>query len=240
MKILVIADIHGEMGALSAFLSGFNEKVDLVVCPGDFTNMYNTPPQFAQIDMAELILQQLIAMGPPLLCVPGNHDLYETTEVLEEYGVSLQDSAKAVGGMTFIGWGGALTPFRTNIEPTEEETKAALAKLANGAKPPLVLVVHNPPHNTKLDKIKEGDHVGSKAIREFITSNKPLLCISAHIQEAFGEDKIGDTTLFYPGALSEGRYGLVEIDPKTKSVKIELREFKLPKKKTEIDAGELF
>jgi len=79
-----------------------------------------------------------------------------------------------------------------------------------------ILVTHNPPFGTKLDKVETGEHVGSKVIREFIEKEKPLLAISAHIHEAGGIDKIGKTTIFYPGVAYEGYYGLVEVGDEIK------------------------
>jgi len=88
-----------------------------------------------------------------------------------------------------------------------------------------VLVAHNPPKNTKVDTTIMKKHVGSESIRKFIEKRQPILVISAHIHEARAVDKIGKSTLFYPGALFEGYYGIVEI--KGKDVKCESRKIKI-------------
>jgi len=85
-----------------------------------------------------------------------------------------------------------------------------------------ILITHNPPFGTNLDRTETGEHVGSKAVREFIEKNKPILAISAHIHEAGGIDKLGDTVLFYPGVAYEGKYGLVSIN---KEIKCEIKKF---------------
>lgn len=210
MKILVLADIHGERKALSKVINGVKEDYDLVVCPGDFTDMFNVPQDFTQMDVANLVIQQLLATGKPVICVPGNHDPFELIDLLAGYGISVHGSTKEASGTTFLGFGGAATPFNTIIEPSEADIKAWLDKLSPKAKAGFVLVVHNPPKDTKLDEIK-GKHVGSQAIRDFIEARKPSLVISAHIHENTGTDKIGSSTVFYPGPVFDGFYGIAEI-----------------------------
>jgi len=141
--------------------------------------------------------------------------------------VNLHDKMKKVKGIPFIGWGGAPTPFNTIVEPSEEETAESLEKMHARLKAePFVLVVHNPPKDTKLDVTFSKRHVGSAAIRKFIEEKQPILAISAHIHESRGVDKLGKTTLFYPGALFEGYYGVVEIGPRME-VKCETRKIKV-------------
>jgi Icc-related predicted phosphoesterase len=212
LKILVVADVHGEFEKLSKLIDRMKEhSFDLVVCPGDFTDMYNTPEGFSQIDVSEMVVQKLLSLGKPVLCIPGNHEPYEILDVFDEYGVNLHGRLVKTKDMEFIGFGGAATPFNTKFEPTEDEIKTALEMKAGERKGRFVLVVHNPPFGTKLDRTEAGEHVGSKAVREFIEKEKPVLAISAHIHEAGGVDRIGKTTLFYPGVSYEGFYGLVEI-----------------------------
>jgi putative phosphoesterase len=222
MKILVIADIHGNFRALESALETMKkEKTDLVICPGDFTDIFSTPSEFSQLDIANLVIQKLLVLNKQILCVPGNQDPYETLELLGEYKINLHNKAKKINGIKFIGWGGARTPFNTIFEPSEEETRDALETLGRNAKD-FVLVVHNPPKETKLDLTSSGKHVGSPTIRDFILKKQPILAISAHIHEARGIDKLDKTTLFYPGPIFDGYYGIVEI--KGKKVKCEIKK----------------
>lgn len=223
MKILVVADIHGEFGQLSKALGKTEATdIDLVICPGDFTDTTSPPQGFSQLDIGEIIIQNLKSLRKPVLCVPGNNDPYELVDLFEEYKVNLHGKKKTFQRLDFIGWGGAQTPFNTPIEPTEEETSAALKGLIAQAKNDTVVVLHSPPKNTKLDLLPGGKHVGSQAARDFITKNNPLLSISAHIHENPGVDRLGSTVLFYPGQLAEGRYGIVTITNKT--IKCELKK----------------
>jgi len=225
MKILVVADIHGEYKKLPPILKNAPKNIDAVVCPGDMTDMFSLPAHFSQTDIAGLVIQNLLLMKTPLLCVPGNQDPYDILGLFDEYGVNLHNRVRKVGGVVFAGWGGARTPFNTIFEPTEEETAAALNNIGKKIESPFVLVVHSPPKGTALDKIASGEHVGSSAIREFVLKKKPLLVISAHIHENKGTDMVGKTTIFYPGPAYEGWYGTVEI--KNNKVVCEFKQTKL-------------
>ena len=230
MKILIFADIHGEYEKAAEVLGRVKtEGIDLILCPGDFTDMFAVPEGFSQMDIADMVLQKIMALKVPILCVPGNHDPYEVLELFNEYNVNLHDKMRRIKGLLFIGWGGAPTPFNTIFEPSDEETTESLEKLYNKAKgEKFVLMVHDPPLGTKLDTTFTKKHVGSKAIKEFIEKRQPILAISAHIHESGGIDKLGESTLFYPGALFEGYYGIVEIDEKAKKViKCEARKIKV-------------
>ena len=226
MKMLVIADLHGYSDDISEFFKKIDASgFDLIVCPGDFTDMFNQPPGFSQHNIADLILQKLISFGVPLLCVPGNHDPYEIIDAFEEYDVNLHGKVKKLAGETFIGWGGAHTPFHTAFEPTEEETRVALEEMVKKTGDDFILVLHNPPRDTGLDRTATGEHAGSPVIREFIEKRKPKLVISAHIHESGGEDRIGKSALFYPGPFYTGRYGVVTI--KGEKIKCEIKRVSL-------------
>lgn len=230
MRILVLADIHSRLDKLEEVLEkAEKERVDLVVCAGNLTDCFDSPLDLEQVDVADMVVQKLLLLKKPLLCIPGNHDPYEIVDLFEEYGANVHDRTKTAGGMIFVGFGGAETPFRTVFEPTDAEVKESLeynSKNLQAGK--FVLVAHNPPKDTKLDKILSGEHVGSKAIREFILAKKPLLAISAHIHEGAGEDRLGGTVLFYPGPVINGKYGVVEIDGD--KVKTEMKAVSVEKK----------
>ena len=226
MKILVIADMHGYSEDISKFFSKINAKdFDLIISPGDFTDMFNQPPGFTQHNVADINLQKLVSFGVPLLCVPGNHDPYEIIDAFEEYDVNLHGKIKKLMGETFVGWGGALTPFHTAFEPTEEETREALESVGKKINSDFILVLHNPPKDTRLDRMANGVHVGSPAIRKFILEKKPKLVISAHIHESRGEEHLGESLLFYPGPFYAGIYGIITIEGK--NIKCEIRKIDL-------------
>ncbi|MEE9323317.1 MAG: metallophosphoesterase [Candidatus Aenigmarchaeota archaeon] len=223
LKILVITDVHGEFEKFSKIIDKTKaHDFDLVICPGDFTDIHNTPEGYSQMDIAELVLQKLVSLGKPVFSIPGNHEPYDILDIFDEYDVNLHGRVRKFKDLEFIGFGGAATPFNTKFEPTEKEIKENLERKMKEVKGKFILVTHNPPFGTKLDKTEAGEHVGSKVIKEFIEKNKPLLAISAHIHEAGGIDKLNGTTLFYPGVAYEGYYGLVEIG---KEIKCEIKKF---------------
>jgi Icc-related predicted phosphoesterase len=211
-KIMVIADIHGEFEKFSRMIDSMrNEDFDMIICPGDFTDMHNTPEGYSQMDIAEIVVQKLLSFSKPVFCVPGNHEPYDILDIFDEYNVNVHMNHKKMKDLEFVGFGGAATPFNTKFEPTEDEIREGLDIVMKRVKSKFVLVTHNPPFGTKLDSTETGEHVGSKSVRDFIERNKPLLAISAHIHEAGGTDRIGNTTLFYPGVAYDGYYGIIEI-----------------------------
>lgn len=214
MKILVAADIHGDMEALDAVLAdAAKEKPDMVLCPGDFTDMYSQNTAFSQADTGEMIVQKLLAFNKNLLCVPGNQDPYEMLAIFDEYGINLHGRTRKTLNTLFAGWGGALTPFNTLLEPTAEETKTAMTLFRQKLEgKDFVMLVHAPPKDTKLDVAGGQKHVGSDEIRQFVLEAKPRLLVSAHIHESGAIDRLGETTLFYPGPVFEGCYGIVELE----------------------------
>ena len=215
MKLLVVADIHGDHEKLSRILEKEKGKFDAVVAPGDFTDMYEIPEGFDQLEIAEIIVLRLVSTRKPVFAVPGNHDPYHILEIFKDYSINLHNNVKTYEGIDFMGWGGALTPFDTKFEPTEEETEEYLEKMHKSVKRKrFVLIAHSPPYNTKLDMTIEKIHVGSKALLKFIKEKKPMLVISAHIHESGNMDTVGNTKIFYPGPVFEGRYGIVEIGQK--------------------------
>jgi Icc-related predicted phosphoesterase len=64
---------------------------------------------------------------------------------------------------------------------------------------------HSPPFNTSLDLTARGEHVGSRAIRDFILDKQPLVTLHGHIHEsakASGSitEKLGSTLAVNPGS----------------------------------------
>jgi Icc-related predicted phosphoesterase len=60
-----------------------------------------------------------------------------------------------------------------------------------------------------------GTPVGSAAVRRFIESRKPQVCVVGHIHEGRGVDRIGETLVLNAGALRDGGYVVVEDDGRT-------------------------
>ena len=81
-----------------------------------------------------------------------------------------------------------------------------------------IYVIHAPPFNTKLDMITAREHVGSRAVRQFIEKEQPLLALHGHIHESpkmsgSWSDKIGKTVCINVGSsYPEDRLNCVVID----------------------------
>jgi len=220
LRVLAIADIHNDVEALPQFLDKVATlKFDVVVCPGDFTDI--APKGFSEEEIVRLIIEELKELKRPVLAVPGNLD-GPVIGILEEEGISIHGKGEIIGNTGFYGFGGAKTPFGTSYEPAENEIEDGLKRAFGFVKDTelLVQVTHAPPINTKLDIIPSGAHVGSEVVRSFIETKKPQVAICSHIHEARGVDLLGVTKVINPGRLPEGYCGLIEITEECVDAKI--------------------
>jgi len=214
MDIIIFSDIHNDVENLLTYFDKIKElKFDVVVCPGDFTDI-NTPKGFTQEDIVKLIISELKGLKKPVLTVPGNVDTKNIISILEKEGVSIHGRGRVIGDCGFYGYGGAKTPFETNIEPSDEELKMGLKNAWKDIEKTeyKIQVTHNPPFGTRMDMVQSGAHVGSRVVKDFIESHEPILAISAHIHEARGTDQIKKTFLINSGRFPEGYFGLVNIE----------------------------
>ena len=203
---------YDRLVALADYLKE-NYEFDVIVFPGDWTDI-NSPKGFTQLDVAILLVEELKRLKKPIIAVPGNMDTREIVELLKEEKISVHGEGKIVGDVGFYGYGGAKTPFKTNLEPTDEELRRGLQESWNVIKDSKIKVQvnHVPPYQTKVDLIASGLHVGSKIVREFIEDKKPNLVVCAHIHEGRGTEIIGNSFIINPGRFPEGYCGFVEID----------------------------
>lgn len=211
MKILAAADFHGLSNA-EMNLSKFLERgYDCLVLIGDLTN-------FGPLEVAESLLQRAKEFGVPVVAVPGNCDPKQVLGVLDKYAMNLHGKCEKIEDITFVGLGGSnLTPFNTPFELTEVEIQEELAALTCNTGDRWILVTHAPPYGTKLDQIKEGMHVGSRSIRQYIEEKQPLVSLCGHVHEARGVDELGKTVMINPGQISKGFAAEVTITDKRKA-----------------------
>lgn len=119
--------------------------------------------------------------------IPGNHETEsDVASMCERFGfVNFHGASMEIGGVHVAGLGySSPTPFNTPGEYTEEEIASRLAKFESLN--PLILICHAPPLNTTLDRVREGLHAGSRAVREFIEKHRPRDVFCGHIHEAEG------------------------------------------------------
>jgi Icc-related predicted phosphoesterase len=200
MRIIAAGDIHMDPGD-AASIPGI-DSADHLIITGDITNYGSS------LD-AETVLNRLRTINSSILCVAGNLDQPDVARYLEDIGISLHGRGVIIEDLGIMGLGGSnYTPFNTPYEFSEEELSAFLSSgfaQIKSAKN-FILVSHTPPVLTKTDRLANGKHVGSMAVRTFIEEKQPLLCLTGHIHESRGQDYIGRTLVLNPGMMKHGGY----------------------------------
>jgi uncharacterized protein len=193
MKILIFSDIHGNIAALKKIMA---KPADLYIAAGDLA-MFRR-----HLDTCGEVLKPL---GEKLWLLPGNHETHDDTRLLcgrfgfvdfhrQTRTLESQDGVTRWAGLGYSN----ITPFKTPGEYTEEQIGEALAEF-DGAKPQY-LVVHFPPHDTKLDEYVPGKHAGSPTLRKWVARMQPGHLFCGHILETAGlSDQLGATRCFNVG-----------------------------------------
>jgi uncharacterized protein len=206
MRILALSDIHGAYKIAKKIL-GLESAIDVVVMAGDLTTRGN------RTEALDAILD-LKSASSRLLAVAGNMDSTEIDDSFLKEGLGINGKGRVIQDIGFFGVsGGTKSILHTPFELTEEEIASiALQGWEHVADARVkVFVPHTPPHGTKLDIIRLGNHVGSSAVREFVEAHQPDLLICGHIHESSGEDFIGRTKMVNCGSVRDGRYAVVEV-----------------------------
>ncbi|MBQ5490785.1 MAG: metallophosphoesterase family protein [Treponema sp.] len=208
MKFLVLSDIHGNIDALDKLDEQFSQA-DAVLFAGDFA-------RFKHPETGLPVLEKLLTKHEVIFSVIGNCDEPEFLAEIEARDCSIQKALVFHEGLAFSGSGGA-TPFTNdtpNERPEEEilEDFALVTQATEQQWDNLIMIMHNPPKDTKCDTVPGGIHVGGPLSAELIKKIQPLAVITGHIHESAGIDKIGNTTVINPGALLEGKYAWLEVE----------------------------
>jgi Icc-related predicted phosphoesterase len=174
-RVLIFSDIHGDGRALEKLMA---VEADYYFCAGDLVNWRRGFDPMAEI---------LKRRAGRVYVLPGNHETEgDIVELCDRHGfVNFHGATLEVSGVHIAGLGYSNpTPFDTPGEYSEEELASRLGKFAELK--PLVLICHAPPLNTTLDRVHEGLHAGSRAVREFIEKHQPHDFFCGHIHEAEG------------------------------------------------------
>ncbi len=207
MRIIAFGDIHMSLGAFDTIPVA--DKADLLIITGDITN-------FGTGHDAQKIIDVVRRVNKKILALPGNLDQPDVGVFLAAEGITLHGRGTFLDGVGLFGVGGSNpTPFKT---PTEFSEDTLLELLERGYQEvrqaeSLILVSHAPPFATKADRISNGAHVGSRAVRQFIEKKQPDICLTGHIHEARAEDSIGRTRIFNPGMIRDGGWVEVTVSP---------------------------
>jgi hypothetical protein len=183
MKVRIFSDIHGDTRAIEKIVA---QPADLYIAAGDLATFGKG------LDRCGEALKPL---GERLWVLPGNHETHDDTRAFcQRFGfVDFHRQVKPIGATQWAGLGYSnITPFHTPGEYSEEEIAQALA--AFDGIPNLYLVVHFPPHGTKLDEFAPGKHAGSPALRAWVERAQPKYLFCGHIHETAGlTERLGNT-----------------------------------------------
>jgi len=181
-RALIFSDLHNDVRALEKLMK---IEADYYFAAGDLVSWARG---------FELMGQAMRQRAERVYVLPGNHESEaDIASFCARFGfTAFHGSSFAAGGVHWAGLGYSNpTPFDTPGEYSEDELARRLNKFADLK--PLVMVCHAPPLNTALDRIHDGLHAGSRAVREFIERVQPAHFFCGHIHEAEGQvTQIGD------------------------------------------------
>ena len=198
MKLLIFSDIHSHHPSLERLMA---VEADYYFAAGDLVNGSRG------LEACGKILQP---RAERVYVLPGNHESSgQIAEFCAQFGLhDFHEQTLQIGSHHIAGLGySSPTPFNTPGEYSEAELAERLARFE--PLHPLVLICHAPPHGTALDRVHDGLHGGSRAVREFVDRHQPEYLFCGHIHEAEGvEIAIGKTK-----AINVGKKGyLLELN----------------------------
>jgi len=175
MKVLAIADVHGDKGLIKKIAKmADEEKVDLIVIAGDLT-------WFGQ-EVKGIISP--FSKDKKVLVVHGNHDPNDLTAVLEEAYknvINLHEKSYEREKVGFFGSGTTDWGFKEEGEQVFRELENAHKKVSHLDKK--VLVTHCPPTGSAIELM---GFPGSYGVRKAIQKFKPNFVICGHIHDGGG------------------------------------------------------
>jgi len=205
MYWIAFGDVHESTDVLDSIpgLAG----AEGVIITGDLTNVGTR-------EVADRVLGRISAMNPRILAQPGNMDTEAVQSYLKERDIDIHLRVREIApdlGLMGVGLSSP-TPFGTPGEVEESVLGKWLEETYLQAKTfkQLIVAIHEPPYGTRLDMLGNGQHVGSRLVRDFIERVQPAAVITGHIHESVGCDHIGRTPVFNPGMLAGGRYVRLE------------------------------
>jgi Icc-related predicted phosphoesterase len=196
-RLLVFSDIHNDARALERLMA---IDADYYFAAGDLVSWARGLDRMGEI---------MKPRGNRVYVLPGNHEseadiaaFCQRFDFVNFHGATVELEEAHVAGLGYS----SPTPFDTPGEYSEEEMAARLRKFEELK--PLIMICHAPPFDTSLDRVHEGLHAGSGAVREFIEKVQPAHFFCGHIHEAEGVVlRIGSTR-----AMNVGKTGyLLEV-----------------------------
>jgi Icc-related predicted phosphoesterase len=174
-RLLVFSDLHNDVRALERLMA---IDADYYFAAGDLVSWGRGLDKMGEI---------MKPRSERVYVLPGNHETEaDIAAFCSRYGFVnfhgglIEIEGTQVGGLGYSG----PTPFDTPGEYSEEEMAERLKKFKGLEN--LVMMCHAPPFDTALDRVHEGLHAGSRAIRDFIERVQPAHFFCGHIHEAEG------------------------------------------------------
>jgi len=210
MNWIVVGDMH-ESTDMFERIPGVGAAEALIIS-GDLTTR-GGPRQ------VDAVIKAALRANPRVLAQLGNMDQPDVTAHLAAKGINIHREARLLApGLALMGVGWSTpTPFGTPSETSEAGLAAWLAethvkaKGLAGSDGSVLAIIHNAPHGTCLDRLPNGAHVGSTAVRTFLETAQPAVCVCGHIHESRGEERLGRCHVLNPGALPSGGFVRVSL-----------------------------
>jgi Icc-related predicted phosphoesterase len=193
MKIVFISDTHGQHAKLIL------PEGDMIIHAGDVSKRGG---------MAEI--ENFLAWFSALpfkykVFTVGNHDFLAENApsifkaLIPDNCIYLENNGVTIEGIHI--WGSPITPWFYDWA-FNRQRGADIAKY--WAKIPLdtdIIITHGPPYKI-LDKTTRGDLTGCVDLKEKINQVKPCVHVFGHIHEAYGIEKIEETTFINASVLN--------------------------------------
>lgn len=189
--LLLFSDLHRDVVAARQLVR-LSDQAQLAIGAGDFANQHR-----GLADCLSLVSELAI----PLVLVPGNNETADALRVAcqgRENIHVLHGTGVSLAGLKLFGVGGGIpnTPFGDwSYDFSEAEATALLAPCHDCD----ILVTHSPPWGV-VDRSSQGQHLGSRAIRDATLRLRPKLHICGHIHGSGGQQaKLEQTTVINAG-----------------------------------------
>lgn len=182
MRVHLLADTHGYLPDVP--------RGDLLVLAGDIIPLTRQlDDQRASYWLDTTFREWLTELKRPVIATWGNHDFIGQRHpawVPELPWTLLVDCGAAVevNGRTLRCYGSPWQPFFLDWAFNLDEAQLAekWEKIPNGLD---ILVVHGPPYGI-LDKLPNGDHVGSASLLERLKIVQPKVTVFGHVHHGYG------------------------------------------------------
>lgn len=196
MRLLVVSDLHGELGAVWAGVE--QAQPDFLLCCGDWG------------DPGEVELSDLEALSArlPVYTVYGNHDHLEALEAWRNpdgSDVLLRDGElQDVGPLALAGINGIWAKsHRKPYYVTDEDVEAAAQQLAAAGRPVDILLSHGCPSGV-ADLTWQNRHGGQRCFLRAFQLLKPRVYLTGHLHRAQGYETHDGTIIRNVGQTPRG------------------------------------